>query len=554
MKQPAPDLIVAGKYCLERQLAAGGMGSVWVARHLDLDKDVAVKFMDPECASVDGRKRFELEAKAAFHLQSPYVVNILDYGIDAELPYIAMELLEGEDLEDRLQREGRISLEEAAKILMQAAKALRRAQELGIVHRDIKPHNMFLAKGDDDNDETLKILDFGIAKEMGPALVGEGTNTGHIVGSPNYMSPEHVRGARDIDWRSDLWSLGVVTFQAVTGRLPFPGDVVGDVIGMILADPIPRATEIAPDLPPAIDDFFFKALQRDRSLRFQSAREMSEAFAEMVRLSLPPSLRPPPPLKPSSAGETPQPRAVAETIDAAAPTPPPAAAAAAAAATAESAPAPQPVDNASASALTTQISGEDTLAKGAVTDTKPRAKRDGWKLGLYAAASAVVIAGGALIFLLRVPGSPTENGASAPSGSAVAESAPPQGQTPPAATAAKEGAQPETAGSTQAASADGVAGRQHAATGQQGGARGEERAQGAQSAEPAATAPAPSESATAAAPTHVTNTPAFELGEPTSGNKTQAASAGAKLPASSKPTSTTKPTTKTSSGAPSWGF
>jgi serine/threonine-protein kinase len=286
VKQPAPDVVIAGKYCLENQLAAGGMGSVWIARHLDLDIDVAIKFMDPDCATAEGRIRFEREAKAAACLQSPHVVAVLDYGVDEELPYIVMELLKGEDLEDRLMRQGRLSLDEASRMLSQAAKALRRAQELGIVHRDLKPHNLFLAQGTgggEDGEEVLKILDFGIAKETGPALVGGATQTGELMGSPHYMSPEHVRGAKDIDFRSDLWSLGVIMFRGLTGRLPFDSDVVGDVIGKILADPIPKPSQITKDLPPAIDDFFERALARDRAQRYQSAKEMAEDLAEIAR-------------------------------------------------------------------------------------------------------------------------------------------------------------------------------------------------------------------------------------------------------------------------------
>jgi len=283
VKEPAPDVIVAGKFVLEGQLASGGMGSVWVAKHLDLEIPVAIKFMGTEVAtSEEGRTRFEREAKAAAALQSPHVVNVLDYGVDEGLAYIAMELLVGEDLEDRLFKLGRISLEETLHILRQAAKALRRAQDLGIVHRDLKPGNLYLAKVHDDNEEILKILDFGIAKETGPTLLAKGPNTGQIIGSPHYMSPEAVRGARDIDFRSDLWSLGVIVFQCVTGRLPFPSENIGDVMGMILADPLPLATDVAPDLPVEIDAFFERALCRDRSKRFQSAREMAEHFAEAI--------------------------------------------------------------------------------------------------------------------------------------------------------------------------------------------------------------------------------------------------------------------------------
>ncbi len=319
MKEPAPDVVIAGKYILEGQLATGGMGSVWVARHVDLEVPVAIKFMGPEVAeSEEGRNRFEREAKAAAFLQSPHVVNVQDYGVDDGLAYIAMELLVGEDLEDRLFRVGRLSLEETLAILKQASKALRRAQDIGIVHRDLKPQNLFLTKVD-EGEEILKILDFGIAKETGPTLLAaKASNTGQIIGSPHYMSPEAVRGVRDIDHRSDLWSLGVIVFQCVTGRLPFPSEVVGDVMGMILADPLPRATDIAPDLPPEMDEFFERALCRDRTKRFQTAREMTEAFADILGAPVsgfsvrPPLVRSTPPpsdgavtRNPSDAGATP---------------------------------------------------------------------------------------------------------------------------------------------------------------------------------------------------------------------------------------------------------
>src|SRR5262249_50757860 len=143
-----------------------------------------------------------------------------------------------------------------------------------------KPANIFLSKIDDE--EVVKILDFGIAKDMMSQAVGEGTKTGELMGSPHYMSPEQVRAARDIDHRSDLWSLSVIVFRSLTGRLPFTGDVVGAVIAQILADPIPIATQVAPDLPKSVDAFFVRGFARNRDERFQSAREMAEAFAAIA--------------------------------------------------------------------------------------------------------------------------------------------------------------------------------------------------------------------------------------------------------------------------------
>ncbi|MFO0761083.1 MAG: protein kinase [Byssovorax sp.] len=279
----APGVTIAGRYRLERRLAVGGMGSLWVARHAQLDVEVAIKFIDPKQAgSAVARQRFEREAKAAATLRNAHVVHVQDYGVDGDLPYLVMELLHGEDLGRRLDREKRLSLQAAAKILHQTARGLRKAHEAGVVHRDLKPANIFLARTDED-EEVVKILDFGIAKETGAVLVGEGTKTGELMGSPHYMSPEQVRGSKDLDHRSDLWSLGVILFRAVTGRLPFASQVLGAVIAHILADPIPRASEVAPDLPSALDGFFLRAFSRDKTQRFQSAREMSEAFTAIVQ-------------------------------------------------------------------------------------------------------------------------------------------------------------------------------------------------------------------------------------------------------------------------------
>jgi serine/threonine-protein kinase len=273
---------VGQKYVLEKRLAIGGMGSVWVARHAQLDVEIAIKFMDPnQAASPLARQRFEREAKSAASLHGPHVVHVQDYGVEGETPYLVMELLRGEDLGRRLSRKRRISLRAASRILTEAARGLRRAHELGIVHRDIKPGNIFLSK--DDDREVVKILDFGIAKEtFAMERVGESTRTGELMGSPHYMSPEQIRSAKDLDGRSDCWSLGVILFRAITGKLPFDADGLGGVIAKVLADPIPRPSEIAADVPPDVDAFFEKALARDRAARFQTAREMAESFARVI--------------------------------------------------------------------------------------------------------------------------------------------------------------------------------------------------------------------------------------------------------------------------------
>ena len=272
----APGAIVGAKYRIERALARGGMGSLWVARHAQLGSSVAIKFLDASfAASPAHRARFEREARAAANLKSPHVVQVFDYGFEGAAPYIVMELLEGEDLGQRLHRVRRMGLKDSLKVLVQVGKALRKAHEAGFAHRDLKPANLFIAKIDDE--EVVKILDFGIAKEQHAAL-GDATRTGEVIGSPHYMSPEQVRAEKDLDHRTDLWSMGIILYRMLTGVLPFPGDQLGPVLAKILTDPLQPPSAMAPDLPPGMDAFFTRALARDKNQRFQSIGEMVEAF------------------------------------------------------------------------------------------------------------------------------------------------------------------------------------------------------------------------------------------------------------------------------------
>jgi serine/threonine-protein kinase len=279
--EPQRGDLIAGRYRLEHELGKGGMGSVWAAHHVQLDAPVAVKFMAPAvAATAQGRARFEREAKAAAGLPSPHVVKIHDYGVEADTPFMVMELLEGETLDALLRRERRLSLAAAGAILVPIAKALAVLHERGIVHRDLKPANVFLARAGDE--AVVKILDFGIAKQLFEDGGGEHTESGVLLGSPHHMSPEQARGA-EIDARSDLWSLGVVLFRVLTGVRPFDGTNVGDTIARIIADAIPRASDLAPHLPPEIDRFFERALSRAREGRFATVRDMLDGYDQVLR-------------------------------------------------------------------------------------------------------------------------------------------------------------------------------------------------------------------------------------------------------------------------------
>ena len=281
--------LIGGKYRLEVSLAQGGMGSVWAARHLALDTLFAIKFIHHDSGpESEARRRFEREAKAAARLQSANVVQIHDYGLEGETPYIVMELLEGEDLSTRLFREGRLPLAETCTIVTQVARALRRAADAGVVHRDLKPSNVFLVASDDD--PVIKVLDFGVAKAPLLGVDAETTRAGAVIGSPRYMSPEQARGSRGVDHRSDLWSLAVIAFRALTGRVPFQAEDLGEVILEICTKRAPAPSSIEPSLGPEIDAFFAKALDRNPARRFQSAPELAAAFALAAGQAPPASL------------------------------------------------------------------------------------------------------------------------------------------------------------------------------------------------------------------------------------------------------------------------
>ena len=312
----APQGLIAGKYRLTRLIGKGGMGAVWEGIHETLGARVAVKFIDAEHASShDLRQRFVNEAKAAARLRSKHVVQVHDQGItDDGRPYIVMEFLSGEPLDQRLDRLGKLSAQDTARILLQVCRGLNKAHEAGIVHRDLKPENIFLVWDDDDHTDLVKVVDFGIAKFTGPAGSGSSsTRTGAVLGTPNFMSPEQARGLRTIDHRSDLWSLGVIAYRSIVGCLPFEGEAVGDLLVKICTVDAPPPSSIDPSVPPGFDAWVARALQRDADDRFSSAAELADALSEVCgiegRVAAPASGgRPPPEPAPARTAPSGSPR------------------------------------------------------------------------------------------------------------------------------------------------------------------------------------------------------------------------------------------------------
>jgi serine/threonine protein kinase len=276
----APGVRISENIRLRSLLRTGGMANVWIAEHAGLETRVAVKFMSGQLATNAGYvARFRAEAKIAARIKSPHVVNILDYAISpAGLPYIVMELLEGEDLEMRLRSASPLSFEDSSRVLVQICKALAKAHALGIVHRDIKPDNVFLVAH--EGELFVKLLDFGIAKdETRPESV---TAAGIMMGTPSFMSPEQIFRPREVDHRSDLWSAAVVAYRCLTGTLPFVGDTFGAMCLSTHDGQFTAPSSIEPALPRELDKWFEKALNVDPSARFHSASEMANAYLAHV--------------------------------------------------------------------------------------------------------------------------------------------------------------------------------------------------------------------------------------------------------------------------------
>lgn len=273
--------VVAGRYAISGVLGRGGMGVVLAARHLELDQRVAIKFLNREHATL--ATRFFAEARAASRIKSEHVVRVFDVGrLATGEPYLVMEHLDGEDLAKRLEVKGPMPLVYAADAVLDVCQALAEAHAAGIIHRDLKPANIFISR-DPGGDEIVKLLDFGVAKVPEAGTV---TKSANVLGSPAYMSPEQLLAARDVDARADIWSLGIILYELLTGELPFEGNSLVHLAMVLREAETPSVHAKRPDLPIQIDDVVRGCLAKERDGRFASVADLAEALAPFVSPAL----------------------------------------------------------------------------------------------------------------------------------------------------------------------------------------------------------------------------------------------------------------------------
>jgi serine/threonine-protein kinase len=284
--------ILGGKYELGEPIGSGGMGTVHAARHVDLGHRVAVKVLRESLARRPKmRTRFEREAKAVARIEHDNVCEVLDFGIDGEgLPFFVMPLLKGRTLDHELKLKGPFDVERALDIAVQTLAALEATHAAGLIHRDLKPSNIFLTTMGDRRD-FVKILDFGISKRvMGQGeLAATLTEQGKLVGTPFYMAPEQAKGRKDIDHRVDLYAVGLLLYEMLTGRRPITGDDIHEILTNIFFTPITPPRSLRPDLPEALEQILLRAMSRDSDDRFPSARAMSEALCHSLSVSSTPA-------------------------------------------------------------------------------------------------------------------------------------------------------------------------------------------------------------------------------------------------------------------------
>ncbi|HMI83926.1 MAG TPA: serine/threonine-protein kinase, partial [Polyangiaceae bacterium] len=280
---PQPGDVLAGKYRVESVLGVGGMGMVLLVRHIDLGQQMAIKLMMPGVIHDDqAAARFVREARAAAAIQSEHVVRIFDVGtFDSGLPYMVMELLRGEDLSQLAARETQLPIEEAVDYVLQASHAIAEAHARGIVHRDLKPSNLFVTTRSNGT-PLVKVLDFGISKALNPEVDGPSsanlTATSALMGSPLYMSPEQVRNAKHVDARTDIWALGVILHELLTGAPAFSADTLPGICAAITADDPPLLRSLREDAPAELEAVLSKCLEKNVNKRYQATKEFMAAL------------------------------------------------------------------------------------------------------------------------------------------------------------------------------------------------------------------------------------------------------------------------------------
>jgi len=270
------------RYLIQRELGRGSFGAVYLARHAVIGREVALKVLHPERATLPSvLERFLGEARAVAAIGSPHIVQIYDAGLTSEgKAFLAMELLDGEDLSQHLARHGRLSPSRAAELGREVCQALAAAHRAGVVHRDLKPANIFLAKGPDGRAHA-KVLDFGVSKIARPE--GEElTMTGTMLGTPHYMAPEQLHSSRDVDGRADIYALGTVLFETLSMELPFDSTTLAGLIAAKVSNAPRSLADRAPDVPGELAAVILRALSWDPNARFSSAEEMDEALAKAM--------------------------------------------------------------------------------------------------------------------------------------------------------------------------------------------------------------------------------------------------------------------------------
>ncbi len=276
-----------GKYRVTREIGRGGMAAVYEAENIDIGKRVAVKVLAAELiTSRIVRERFIREARAAAAIRSPYICDVYDSGMFDERPFLVMELLEGESLYDMMTRVRRLDVETTLQITTQTCRGLAKAHEANVIHRDMKPENIFLTENE-EGEMVAKLLDFGLAKFYEPtggtAAQARLTREGALFGTPAYMSPEQAKGQGEVDQRADLWALGCIVYECLTGRTVWNVDQgVAMILAQIAGAPLPRPSRFRKDLPGGFDSWFFRALDREAGKRFQSAKEFADALEDAL--------------------------------------------------------------------------------------------------------------------------------------------------------------------------------------------------------------------------------------------------------------------------------